>query len=104
MLPMNGKRLFIVANRLPVTVDAEKGTKPSSGGLVSAMNSFLDHACAEGKEDFSEIFWTGIPGCSATDWTSSFKQESCYTYTFLPVFASKTMYSHYYNGFANSVL
>jgi trehalose-6-phosphate synthase len=35
------KRLFIVSNRLPITVDEENGVQPASGGLITAINGYM---------------------------------------------------------------
>ena len=96
------KRLFIVANRLPITIDAEAGPTPSSGGLVTAISSYL--AQASDKIDFSEIFWTGVPGCSPVSWREAEYRLPSSDYSYIPVFTPKHQYEAYYNGFSNSVL
>jgi trehalose 6-phosphate synthase/phosphatase len=97
------RRLFIVANRLPVQVNGEKGKatiSPASGGLVSAVQSYLDHS----RNDFSEVFWAGVPGCAPTVWTEATAALPPSTFTYLPVMVFREQYEGYYNGFANSVL
>ena len=99
----NRKRLFIVSNRLPISIDdsGEHSTiKPASGGLVSAIKSYLDKANTE----FSEVFWVGVPGCTEETWQEMEEQLPESTFTYLPVFVSNEQYEHYYNGFSNSVL
>lgn len=95
------KRLFIVSSRLPITVDEEKGIQPASGGLITAVNSYLEK---EDKTNFSEVFWTGVPGCELSTWISLVKQFEKATFTYLPVFVSQNNYEGYYNGHANSVI
>jgi trehalose 6-phosphate synthase/phosphatase len=100
---MNNSRLFIIANRLPICITGEKEEariKPTSGGLVSAISSYLQN----NDSQFSEVFWAGMPGCSPTTWNEAANhlQESPYTY--LPVMVYKEQYEKYYNGFSNSVL
>ena len=99
----NQKRLFIVANRLPVCVSGEKEStkiKTASGGLVSAVKSYLE----KGDHQFSEVFWTGVPGCSPATWNEVEPQLADPQFTYLPVMIYKEQYENYYNGFSNSVL
>ncbi|HEX2532816.1 MAG TPA: bifunctional alpha,alpha-trehalose-phosphate synthase (UDP-forming)/trehalose-phosphatase [Chitinophagaceae bacterium] len=98
---MQSKRLFIVANRLPVTVDESGVMTPCSGGLVSAISSYLSHACSR---PFNEVFWSGVPGCSPAAWAASDPSAQKVHYRYLPVFVEKKRYEGYYGGFANSVL
>ncbi len=100
---MNNKRLFVIANRLPISITGEKEEariNPSSGGLVSAISSYLQNR----DNKFSEVFWAGMPACSHATWNEAINhlQESPYTY--LPVIVNKEQYEKYYNGFSNSVL
>jgi len=95
------KRLFIVSNRLPITVDEQNGVQQSSGGLVTAINSYLDKAKTG---IFSEIIWAGMPGCNVSRWVTAEKQIDASSFRYLPVFVSRNEYDSYYNGHANSVL
>ena len=100
---MTKKRLFIVSSRLPITVKGENNKTtitPASGGLVSAINSYLNLV----PNQFSEIFWTGIPGCSATTWNETAGQVDNAPFNYAPVFVQQEQYEMYYNGLANSVL
>lgn len=100
---MNNNRLFIVANRLPVSISNECDDlkiQPSSGGLVSAINSYLDHS----ESQFAETYWTGVPGCTPPDWEAAAYHLSKGPFTYLPVFVYKEQYDKYYNGLSNSVL
>jgi trehalose 6-phosphate synthase/phosphatase len=100
---LNDKRLFIVSNRLPVNISEENETaeiQPSSGGLVTAINSYLQN----GKNDFSEIFWIGVPGCNKATWQKAIRQLPDATFNYLPVFIYQEQYENYYNGFSNSVI
>jgi trehalose 6-phosphate synthase/phosphatase len=100
---MNNKRLFIVANRLPICVTGEKENariQPNSGGLVSAMNSYLHSS----ESQFSETFWIGVPGCTPTTWREAANHFQKSPFTYLPVMVYKDQYDKYYNGFSNSVL
>ncbi|ANE52975.1 bifunctional alpha,alpha-trehalose-phosphate synthase (UDP-forming)/trehalose-phosphatase [Flavisolibacter tropicus] len=101
---MDAKRLFIVANRLPVTISETKGVNPCSGGLVSAINSYLLHAKESSGQSFNEIYWAGVPGCSTNIWDNFSGQVKHSDFELIPVFANNKDYDGYYNGFANSVL
>jgi trehalose 6-phosphate synthase/phosphatase len=97
------KRLFIVSNRLPVQICGDESdvmVKPSSGGLVTAINSYLKL----GKKDFSETFWVGVPGCTPATWKEAMRQLPSDHFTYVPVLVYKDQYDKYYNGFSNSVL
>ncbi len=97
------KRLIVVANRLPVSiVPTEDGhaLRPSSGGLVSAVQSYLQ---GFGKGRFDATYWAGIPDCRESVWNSLTMDEDS-PYTMLPVFAGRKIYDAYYNGFSNSTL
>lgn len=97
------KRLFIVANRLPVTITTDKEEAEiaqSSGGLVTAVNSYLQHA----GNEFSDFFWVGVPGCNSATWKEVSHKIHQATFTYIPVHIADTDYEKYYNGFSNSVI
>lgn len=97
------KRLFIVSNRLPITISEENEKVkivPSSGGLVSAINSYLHQV----PNHYSEIFWAGVPGCSAGKWNEALSRLKEAPFNYVPVMINKEHYEKYYNGFSNSVL
>jgi trehalose 6-phosphate synthase/phosphatase len=99
----NNARLFIVSNRLPVTViDEGDGVKvrTSAGGLVTAVNSFLQGE----HQEFAETFWVGVPGCHPPVWEQAIRLTPQAPYTYLPVFIYKDQYDKYYNGLSNSLL
>ncbi|MCD6012235.1 MAG: bifunctional alpha,alpha-trehalose-phosphate synthase (UDP-forming)/trehalose-phosphatase [Flavipsychrobacter sp.] len=97
-------RLFIVSNRLPLTVEQKDGThlyRQSSGGLISAIKAFL----GKDKENvFSETVWVGVPGCSEHVWNAAVQSNNHEDFTYLPIFLNWKKYELYYNGFSNSVL
>jgi trehalose 6-phosphate synthase/phosphatase len=96
------KRLFIVSNRLPLIVDEDKGVLPASGGLITAISSYLEQFNSGPEKQ--EVYWAGVPGCSIDVWDSAIKKldETCYK--FLPVFVPDVEYENYYNGHSNSVI
>jgi trehalose 6-phosphate synthase/phosphatase len=103
---MQEKRLFIVSNRLPVSVEPCNGDfsiKASAGGLVTAINSFIKKG---GSADlpFSKIFWVGVPGSSPGLWSRAEAHLPEAGFDYLPVFINKSIYDGYYKGFSNSVV
>ncbi|MBC7826314.1 MAG: bifunctional alpha,alpha-trehalose-phosphate synthase (UDP-forming)/trehalose-phosphatase [Chitinophagaceae bacterium] len=100
-------RLIIVSNRLPFSVEKSGGDfilRQSSGGLVSALKSYLEKTSGEGKK-FREHIWIGSVDFSPQIWkkvkdktikTSNFRVE--------PIYIEPDVYDSYYNGFSNSTL
>jgi len=101
---MDAKRLFIVANRLPVTISESEGVKPCAGGLVSAITSYLTNAKEKAGQSFHEIYWAGVPGCTTNLWNDVNSQIRHTDFELVPVFTNTKDYDGYYNGFSNSVL
>jgi trehalose 6-phosphate synthase/phosphatase len=95
------RRLFIVSNRLPITIDEENGIQPASGGLITAINGFMRKS---DRQQFSKVYWAGVPGCSANTWTDNIERNTDQNFTYLPVFIKPFQYNGYYNGHANSLL
>lgn len=96
------KRLFVVSNRLPLTIEqTESGfsSRPSSGGLVSSINDYLNQ---RGRSNFSDTYWAGVPGCSEEAWNEV--SDTSGDYNYLPVFVPDESYEEYYAGFSNSLL
>lgn len=100
----NNSRIFIVSNRLPVTVrqDSSGGVEitTSAGGLITAMDSYLQGD----NSGYAETYWVGVPGCNPSAWEEASRKLDTSLYTYLPVMLYKEQYEHYYNGFSNSVV
>ena len=97
------KRLFIVANRLPLTVelqDDQYQCRPSSGGLISAVNAYL---ARDGRDQFRQRLWVGVAGCDEATWEHAVNTIDA-DFNYLPVFPDAETYEHYYDGFSNSLL
>jgi trehalose 6-phosphate synthase/phosphatase len=100
-------RLLIISNRLPYTIDKSGDdivVRQSSGGLVSAIKSFLERTEAYSGR-FSEQIWIGSVDANEEDWKTAndlglLESE----YSIEPVFIDKETYDDYYNGFSNSTL
>jgi trehalose 6-phosphate synthase/phosphatase len=100
-------RLIIVSNRLPFSVERNGDTftlRQSSGGLVSALKSFLEKQKSESRK-FKEHIWVGTGDFSPQAWKkvkdqtikgSNFRVE--------PIYIAPEVYDNYYNGFSNSTL
>ncbi|MHA1754855.1 MAG: trehalose-6-phosphate synthase, partial [Candidatus Odinarchaeia archaeon] len=96
------KRLIIVSNRLPVTIEKKKNNlnfRPSVGGLATALGSFYN--------SYNSI-WVGWPGIFSEKLkekerkfvkTKLIKEYSCY-----PVFLTQKDIDLYYNGFCNKTI
>src|SRR5688572_13455347 len=100
-------RLIIVSNRLPFTIDKAGDdivVRQSSGGLVSAIKSYLDHQ-SQDVSDFSEQIWVGTLDACEEDWKKANETGALnYEYGIEPIFTEKETYDNYYNGFSNSTL
>ncbi|HVW95566.1 MAG TPA: bifunctional alpha,alpha-trehalose-phosphate synthase (UDP-forming)/trehalose-phosphatase [Mucilaginibacter sp.] len=98
------KRLFIISNRLPLTVEKDQDDciyRQLSGGLIAAVNTYLDN---EGSNSFTEKIWAGVTECNERAWNSAQKKIDRPDSTYLPVFMNEEIYEDHYNGFSNSLL
>ncbi len=93
--------LYIVSNRLPVTVVEDKVDyrfMPSSGGLVSGLSSYLQ--AAEKRGDSST--WVGWPGATIKDKYKQQLQEKLLSQMrAYPVFLTEKEMDKFYYGFCN---
>ena len=99
----NQNRLFIVSNRLPMTIttDGDEVTvRASAGGLITAMESYLKTDASA----FKETHWVGYAGCNPPVWEKAMRSLDKPAFNYLPVFIFKDQYDKYYNGFSNSVI
>ncbi len=99
-------RLIIVSNRLPFSFDKtgdDFTVRQSSGGLVSAIKSYLDKQSS--TLNFSDQIWVGTVEASKEDWKKINETvELNYGYGIEPVFTEKKLYDDFYTGFSNSTL
>ncbi|MCI0481409.1 MAG: bifunctional alpha,alpha-trehalose-phosphate synthase (UDP-forming)/trehalose-phosphatase [Candidatus Dadabacteria bacterium] len=96
------KRLLIVSNRLPVSIEKGKGSldyKQSVGGLATAVGSFY--------REYSSL-WIGWPGITSDKITKGEREEIARslanTYKSHPVFLSQKALERFYYGFSNKTL
>lgn len=97
------QKIFLVSNRLPVTVERRRGTlrfQESIGGLASGLEGF--HAARE------ESRWIGWPGIAADRLTREdmrmMKNRLAREHRCIPVFLSQEEIEGYYNGFGNGTI
>ncbi|KAG0705747.1 glycosyltransferase family 20 protein [Suillus ampliporus] len=97
---MQGKRLIVVANRLPITItkdaSGEYHFKMSSGGLVSALSGF--------KKSLS-FTWIGWPGFYIPPKDRAYVDKRLMEeYSCQAVYLDDDVAEGHYNGFSNSIL
>jgi len=95
-----GRRLLVVANRLPVNVsigqDGKLGTSMASGGLVSGLQALSKSM---------QFQWFGWPGTDIHRHDMERVQEELVSqHNAVPIFLNKELVEGHYNGFSNSVL
>ncbi|MEO6094359.1 MAG: bifunctional alpha,alpha-trehalose-phosphate synthase (UDP-forming)/trehalose-phosphatase [Fibrobacteria bacterium] len=98
-------RLIIVSNRLPFTI-AEKAGKPelqeSSGGLVTALGSYLD---SRREEPGFECLWVGWPGAFLDGpKRTEFEELARIRFSAHPVWLQSEDTDQFYHGFCNRTL
>ncbi len=95
-------RLIVVSNRLPFTVQAEKGKitySPSSGGIVSSLGAYL------GTLNNKEFIWVGWPGSEIPK--SEYKkirEELLKQKNAFPIFLDSRSRENFYEGFCNKII
>ena len=97
------KKLIIASNRLPFKIEKRNNAYEisiSSGGLVSALKSFIEH-----YKHLYEIVWVGCPDFNLEIWTSNRHAVYKTGFEIHPVFIhNKKEKARYYNGFSNSTI
>ncbi|HYU44609.1 MAG TPA: trehalose-6-phosphate synthase [Terriglobales bacterium] len=94
-----GRRLVVVSNRLPVTVNTS-GNEPviehSSGGLVTALSPVLQQYSG---------YWIGWTGTERSeDIDRLFDEYSCGGYELVPLYLTNDERINFYLGFSNEIL
>ena len=93
-----GKRLLVVANRLPVNVSVEEQGEVeltmASGGLVSGLHSL---------SKMMEFHWFGWPGVDVhRNDRKEVEQRLASEFNAIPIFLSAKAAENHYNGFSSS--
>src|SRR5438128_11488282 len=100
-------RLLIISNRLPFSLDrTEDGwqLRQSSGGLVSAIKSYVERS-NDSSEEFSEKIWVGSMDATEEEWAEAItNSQPASGFQIEAIFPDKEEYDAYYNGFSNSTL
>jgi trehalose 6-phosphate synthase/phosphatase len=103
----NSKRIVVVSNRLPFTVEQRDGQiafNESAGGVATGLKSLL-----ETKQDFlpdkPEYCWVGWPGATVSDRHKPMVQNRARSdYGSYPVFLSEEDFDKFYEGFCNKTI
>ncbi len=100
-------RLFVVSNRLPVSIeknDDELVVRQSSGGLVSAIKGYFERPDVQ-AENFTEKIWVGSVDASEDLWLQA-QASGLFPggFTIEGILPDKALYNDYYNGFSNSTI
>lgn len=92
------KRLLVVSNRLPITIDSSgelPQVRESSGGLVSALKTVFERQSGA---------WIGWPGTGSTDFRHIAESRSSANMELIPVFLDEREHRDFYHGFSNEVI
>lgn len=71
-------RLFIVSDRLPVTIDEDKGLQVLKDRPFANEKELLRH--------YTELYWAGWPGCNTLEWADAIHKSPSTEINYLPVF------------------
>ncbi|MFP4013041.1 MAG: bifunctional alpha,alpha-trehalose-phosphate synthase (UDP-forming)/trehalose-phosphatase [Chitinispirillaceae bacterium] len=95
------RRIILVSNRLPITVDKRKGVlhyHHSVGGLATGLDTF---------HQSRECMWIGWPGIASDRTKEAEKNQITETLSesrCIPVFLSRAEIDKFYNGFSNRTI
>jgi trehalose 6-phosphate synthase/phosphatase len=99
-------KLFIVSNRLPVSIEEKNGNyivNKSPGGLVSGISSYLD-SMNSSSLDRSNYNWIGWPGMSFLDKKQDYINSILSEKSLIPVFLNEKIMDKFYFGFCNKTI
>ncbi len=99
-MPIAGKRLVVVSNRLPVAISQEDGrwtVAPATGGLVTALVPIIKR---------TKGMWIGWPGCSSEAPSEQLLRDYSaeQEYELKPVMVTEEEIEKYYRGFSNKTI
>jgi alpha,alpha-trehalose-phosphate synthase [UDP-forming] len=92
------RRMVIVSNRLPVTVEPAGNAyriQPSCGGLVSALRPVI-------RDDTCWVGWTGSE--HAPEIVDLLRTDTAHPYSLVPVFLTATEKTCFYHGCSNEII
>jgi trehalose 6-phosphate synthase/phosphatase len=100
-------RLVVISNRLPFTVSFKEGLpqfKPSNGGLITGLWSYLDGKAPDGVERPDHL-WMGWPGASIPpEHEAAVRAYGEQQFKSSPVFLPEESMDRFYLGFCNKTL
>lgn len=103
----SARRIVIVSNRLPFTVERENGEvrfKESAGGVATGLKSLLD-AMPSGLSLKTEYLWVGWPGVAvAASEKAAVQARALSEFRSQPVFLSEEDFENFYQGFCNKTV
>jgi trehalose 6-phosphate synthase/phosphatase len=106
-LPLNKRRLLVVANRLPFSVvKGDKGFewRESTGGLVTGLNSYLA-TVGKTPDAPGDWVWVGWPGGTVPETLrDEMNGRALEDYRSIPVFLSPDEMEKFYHGFCNRTI
>ncbi|MDF2874700.1 MAG: hypothetical protein K0R22_1383 [Sporomusa sp.] len=101
------KRLLVVSNRLPVTIDKKQGEyifKESVGGLVSGFSAYFN-SLQDTTFSEKDSVWIGWPGISVDpDDQQSISERLSQEFSASPVFLDEVTMDKFYLGFCNKTI
>lgn len=101
------RRLVIVSNRLPFSVNLEDGRvafHESAGGVVTGLRAYVD-SLSSAHDKALEYIWVGWPGSAINaDLQDEVKSIASSRYRSHPVFLSKEEMDLFYLGFCNKTI
>ena len=100
-------RLLVVSNRLPFSFQRTSSGRPelapSSGGLVTALSSYLERRKRD--EPDLEFVWAGWPGAEvAEDEAEELRELALREHSAFPIALGAADMDRFYHGFCNSTL
>jgi trehalose 6-phosphate synthase/phosphatase len=102
-----GKRVVIVSNRLPFTVQEQSGElrfTPSIGGLATGLSSYLESLRDHPSGSFNYL-WVGWPGSTIREEKrAEIRSRALSEFNALPVFLSEREIEQFYQGFCNKTI
>ena len=102
-----GRRIIIVSNRLPFTIERKNGTinfKESAGGVATGLKSLLD-AMPSFVSLRPEYVWVGWPGGAIGEEEKREVRSRAHSeFRSHPVFLSEDDFENFYQGFCNKTI
>ena len=97
------KRLIIVSNRLPVTIDEISNTETRNiGGLATGLSSFVNKI-DNNETEFKDYMWFGWPGKFVDQaYRNKLSKEYLVKHKYQPVYLAEETVKGYYEEYSNT--